>query len=266
MKGIFDVSISVFVRAIAGGALGTAMLVAASGAAHAQDGTEQPAPKPETPALTTSATVGFATDYRFRGISLNNGRETIQGSITAAHKSGFYVTAWGSAFSAVEGDSSEIALYGGYQRNIGGVGVNVGVVAYLFPEDSNLSFLEIYGSASKKFGPVTQTLGAYFAPKQDSDGVRRSSGETGSSAYYYSTTTLAVPKLPVTLGATIGYEKGARVLSQGGKVDWDLSATLRQFGLDWSIHYIGSDAPRVISFTGNNITREAVVASISKTF
>lgn len=56
------------------------------------------------------------------------------------------------------------------------------------------------------------------------------------------------------------------MLSQGGKVDWDLSATLRQFGLDWSIHYIGSDAPRVISFTGNNITREAVVASISKTF
>jgi len=247
--------------------IGAAIVAIQPATAWAQEA-EAAGPPSDTPAQSTSATVSFITDYRFRGVSLNNGRETVQASITINHETGLYATAWGSAFSAVPGDSSEIAVYGGYQRNLGGVGVNVGVVGYLFPDDSNLNFLEVYGSATKKLGPVTQTVGVYFAPKQESEALRRSTGRTGSSAYYYGTTSLAIPKapVPITLSATYGYEKGARLLSQGGKFDWDLAASARIIGLDWAVHYIGSDAPRTISFTGNNITRSGVIASVSKSF
>lgn len=221
-----------------------------------------------SPDLSVSANVGFFTDYRFRGISLNNGRETIQGSITLNHQSGLYVSAWGSSFSAVPGDSSEIAVYAGYQRRLSGIDINIGVVDYIFPDNGALSFIEIYGSATAKLGPVSQTFGVYVAPDQNSDGVRRTSGRTGSSAYYYSTTSLPIPDLPVpvTLSATFGYERGARLLSEGGKFDWDLGASVRLIGLDWGLRYIGSDVPRVISATGNNITRSGVVASVSRSF
>jgi len=235
----------------------------------AQGSSEEATPDTATSDFTISGNVGFFTDYRFRGISLNDGRETIQGIININHESGLYVSAWGSGFAGVQGDSSEIAVYTGVQRKLGGIGVNVGVVNYLFPGDSDLNFLEVYGSATAKIGPVSQTVGAYFAPDQNSTAlIRPSSGLTDDSTYLYSTTSFAlpVPELPVTLSATVGYERGARLLSEGGKVDWDLSATLRKFGLDWSVHYIGSDAPSVHSYTGENISGEAVVASISRSF
>lgn len=224
----------------------------------------EPAAKPSV--FSSSATVSLITDYRFRGISLNNGRQAVQGSITVKHESGLYVTAWGSPFSAIEGDSSEIAVYGGYQRKIGGVGFDVGAVGYLFPGDDDINFFELYGSASKSFGPLSSSVGIYYAPKQDSGSVRRVSGRTGDSVYVYGSGALAIPKTPVTLSAQIGYERGARILSEGGKVDWDLGISVRAIGLNWAVHYIDSDAPTVRSFTGNNITRGAAVASISKSF
>lgn len=239
--------------------------LAQNASVEAQGLSEEATPGAATSDLNISGNVGFFTDYRFRGISLNDGRETIQGNININHQSGLYVPAWGSGFAGVQGDSSEIAIYTGVQRNFGRVGVNVGVVNYLFPGDSDLNFLEVYGSAAIKIGPISQTVGAYYAPDQDSTAlIRPSSGLTDDSTYLYSDTSADItgPELPIMVSATIGYETGGRLLSEGGKVDWDLGATLRKFGLDWSVHYIGSDAPSVRSFTGENISGEAVVASI----
>jgi len=260
---------SIFGAAFVAALVAARPALAQDASGDAQDSSEEPRSDAATSEFTISGNVGFFTDYRFRGISLNDGRETIQGIININHESGLYVSAWGSGFAGVQGDSSEIAVYTGVQRKLGGIGVNVGVVNYLFPGDSELNFLEVYGSATAQIGPVSQTVGVYYAPDQNTTAlILPSTGLTEDSVYYYSTTSfpISVPELPVTLSATVGYERGARLLSEGGKVDWDLSATVRKFGLDWSVHYIGSDSPSVLSYTGENISGEAVVASITRSF
>jgi hypothetical protein len=45
--------------------------------------------------ITGSAAV--VSQYRFRGISQSNNRPAVQGAITVAHSSGFYVSTWGRA-------------------------------------------------------------------------------------------------------------------------------------------------------------------------
>ena len=60
--------------------------------AFAQD-TAPPSP------VTVSGSVTLATDYRLRGVSQSDKDGAIQGGLTIAHDSGFYVGAWGSNLS-----------------------------------------------------------------------------------------------------------------------------------------------------------------------
>lgn len=204
-------------------------------------------------------------DYRFRGISLNDDKPTVQASLTLSHESGFYVTSWGSAFSAVPGDSSEIAVYTGFQKALNdGIGVNVGVVNYLFPGDGGINFYEVYGSLSKTLGEVTTSVGVYYAPKQGH--VRTASGQKDDNVYVYGSAAWAIPTTPVTLSAQIGYENGPRILSTGGKTDWDIAAAVNALGLTWAVHYIDSDAKDFRSARGRNLSKPKLFLSLSKGF
>ena len=215
--------------------------------------------------FSSSANVAFVNDYRFRGISLNDDKPTVQASLTVSHESGFYLTGWGSAFSAIPGDSSEIAVYTGYQKALSeGVGVDVGVVIYLFPGDSGINFYEVYGSVSKSFGAVTSKLGIYYAPKQGH--VRAASGQKDDNVYVYGSAAWAIPNTAVSLSAQLGYENGPRILSTGGKVDWDVGASVNALGLTWAAHYLDSDAPDFRSARGKNLSKPKLFLSLSKAF
>ena len=72
-------------------ALGAGLLLSST-AALAED-----APAPDF-TITGGATI--ASQYRFRGISQSNNKPVVQGTFTIAHKSGFYVSTWGSSASA----------------------------------------------------------------------------------------------------------------------------------------------------------------------
>lgn len=215
--------------------------------------------------FSSSANVAFVNDYRFRGISLNDDKPTVQASLTVSHESGFYFTSWGSAFSAVPGDSSEIAVYTGFQKSLNdGYGFNVGVVNYLFPGDGAINFYEVYGSLSKAIGAVNTTVGVYYAPKQGH--VRAASGQKDDNVYIYGSAAWAIPSTPVTLSAQVGYENGPRILSTGGKTDWDLAASVNAVGLTWAAHYIDSDANAFRSARGRNLSKPKLFLSISKAF
>ena len=123
------------------------------------------APEPD---YTLSYNVGVTSDYRFRGIAQTSTNPALQGGIDFAHKSGFYLGAWGSNIKwikdyigATDG-SLEIDLYGGYKGEISkDLSFDVGLIGYQYPSNTagnvagfaNANTTEIYGALT--FGPVT---------------------------------------------------------------------------------------------------------------
>jgi hypothetical protein len=46
--------------------------------------------------------------------------------------------------------------------------------------------------------------------------------------------------MPLTLGASLGYEDGPLAV-EGEKVDWSLGLALEASGFEWAVSYVGSD-------------------------
>ena len=86
-----------------------------------------------------SGTVGVVSDYDFRGISLSATDPALQGSIDWAAESGFYAGAWASNidYEPYYDGNIELDLYAGFAgETAGGLGWDVGLVWYLYPDSS----------------------------------------------------------------------------------------------------------------------------------
>src|SRR5258708_37124311 len=68
-------------------------------AAFADDAPAAPPPAP-TPEFTITGSAGVWLLYRFRGISRSGNKPVFPGSLALTHKSGFYLSTWGSSASA----------------------------------------------------------------------------------------------------------------------------------------------------------------------
>ena len=122
----------------------------------------QTAAAPE-PDYTLSYNVGATSDYRFRGIAQTSFNPALQAGIDFAHKSGFYLGAWGSNISwikdyvgATEG-SLEVDLYGGYKGEFSkDLTYDLGVITYQYPGNTasnvagfaNANTTEVYAALS----------------------------------------------------------------------------------------------------------------------
>src|SRR5262249_13346570 len=90
---------------------------------------------PATRPCSTSANIGYTSDYVFRGISQNNENGAVQGGVDLTCGS-FYLGVWGSNV-AIEG-THEVDIYGGYKTTIfGRLGLDVGVLYYAYPGTSS---------------------------------------------------------------------------------------------------------------------------------
>lgn len=117
--------------------IAASLAVLASSASFAQT----QAPEPD---YTLSYNVGAVSDYRFRGISQTSFKPALQLGVDFAHKSGFYLGAFGSNVDWVKQvngatkGSYEIDLYGGYKGNVTkDVGFDVGVITYQYPGNNS---------------------------------------------------------------------------------------------------------------------------------
>lgn len=114
----------------------TVGLLAAAGAANAD----------------VSSTVTLTNDYDFRGFTQSSQDPAIQASIDYAHDSGWYVGGWASNVDFGPADVDyEVDLYSGFTGTFGesGLGWDVGVVYYAYPDESDFNYFEAYGSISK---------------------------------------------------------------------------------------------------------------------
>ncbi len=99
------------------------------------------APEPD---YTLAYSAGVVTDYRFRGLSQTSFKPALQLGVDFAHKSGFYLGAFGSNvnwvkdFNLATKGSYEVDLYGGYKGSITpDLGFDLGLIAYIYPGNNS---------------------------------------------------------------------------------------------------------------------------------
>ena len=128
--------------------------------------------------------VGASSKYLFRGIA-QNGDAAVQGGMDYGHESGLYFGTWASniGFGGAGGESSEVDVYAGWGADLGGLGVDLGVLYYWYPEEdetaTELSTLEL--SVGLSMGPVS--AGVAYADELKFFGVTGANGEYGDGTY-----------------------------------------------------------------------------------
>lgn len=98
-----------------------------------------------------SATVTAASDYIYRGITQTSEDPALQASVDYANESGWYIGAWGSNVDFGPGDPAniEVDFYTGFSGGEeDGLGWDVGITYYTYPDESDYNFPEIYGKLS----------------------------------------------------------------------------------------------------------------------
>ncbi|GAO55364.1 MULTISPECIES: TorF family putative porin [unclassified Novosphingobium] len=193
--------------------------------------------------ITGSAAV--VSQYRFRGISQSNNRPAVQGAITVAHSSGFYVSTWGSSASAgnstVNIGGTEIDVYGGYTHGLGssGVTIDAGLYGYIYPGAPGLNYYEIYGSLAKTVGPVNAKAGVFFAPKQ----TVLDATPTHHSTYVYGELSGGIPGTPITLHSHLGHTGGGFNYTKQ-YIDYNVGASLTWKNLTFDASVVGTNVSK----------------------
>ncbi len=236
-----------------------AALAATATPAFAQEETAPPEP------ITVSGSASITSDYRFRGVSQSDKEVAVQGGITVAHESGFYVGAWGSnlaGWGTFGGANLELDLIGGFKTTVGNATVDAGVTWYMYPGGADeTDFAEFYAKLSGTAGPATLTAGVFYAPAQEAlgrwyftgadavAGVYNDPGDKEDNLYLSGDGTVGVPTTPVTLKAHIGFSSGNAGLGPNGTSvaptgeywDWLLGADVTFKGLTLGVAYVDTD-------------------------
>lgn len=206
-----------------------------------------------TKAVTVSGSAALVTDYRFRGVSQSDRDAAIQAGITATHKSGLYAGIWGSnlaGWGTFGGPNIELDLVGGFKKTFGAATVDVGLTWYMYPGGADKTdFAEPYVKLSTTAGPLTLLGGVAYAPKQEalgrwyfsgadaSDGIYNDPGDKEDNLYVWGDASAAIPNLPLTAKAHVGYSWGNKGLGPNGTsvtptgeyLDWLV-------GIDWAAY------------------------------
>lgn len=205
-----------------------------------------------------SANVALVSDYQYRGFSQTEENAALQGGFDYAHSSGVYVGVWGSNISwlksaAIEGGSLEVDVYGGYKTEFSGVGIDVGLLQYLYPghyPDGFNSADTLEGYIGVSYGPVTLKVSHAFT---DLFGVDDSDG----SLYYDLSASQDV--MGFTVGAHFGRQK-VENCDGCSYNDWKLGVTKDVAGVTLGVAYVDTDVDH------NELADNRVIFSLAKSF
>jgi len=221
-------------------------------------------------AVTTTGSVAFTTDYKFRGVSQTSNNAAVQGSMTLSHDSGVYFTAWGSSIANANG-GLELDTLLGYAGTSGDIGYDVGVMRYNYPGNDgavgagftggDLSYNEVYASVSSK--------GAKLGVNYSDDYF----GETGKFTYVYASYAGEIYKgfgvvANVGLNSLDGTAEQQFVTGSTANddsyVDYKLGVTKSFEGIGFELAYIGTDIKS--SEDPNGLNDGVAVLTASKAF
>ena len=189
-----------------------------------------------------SAEIGLVSDYRYRGLSLSDGKPAIQGSATFEHDSGLYAEAWFSTIGGPDVDAdAELDLTAGYGLDItDNLSLDMSGTYYLYPGAPGANYVDGTISLELTQGHAAARIGLNFAPRQK--GTEDDEGKRSSNCYAFAGASYELKKFPMTLNAELGYEQGAfDEAPDGGKWDWQLGAELKLEPARIGLAYVGSD-------------------------
>jgi len=86
-----------------------------------------------------SGNIAASSDYLWRGVTQTNHTAAVSGGLDYAHDAGIYAGTWVSNVAA----DTEIDVYGGFSKEFGGVGVDLGYILYHYPVAAP-DFAEVY--------------------------------------------------------------------------------------------------------------------------
>lgn len=214
--------------------------------------------------FTMAANVGLYSDYRFRGVSLNEENIAVQGGFDFGYAVNdavnLYLGTWASSLapSTSPFGSAEVDLYGGATVALGAATLKLGAIGYMYPtgQPSLTNYYEIQAEVSGALGPLNLAVGTFLAPKQVNYGSK-------FGKYFYTSASAAIPGTPLTASAGIGLEDNAFF---NDKIDWNigLAASYEQFTL--KLQYIDSDQTIPYGAKGKNAAGGTVVVSLVAAF
>ena len=251
-------------------------LVAACGAAHAED----PAP----PASPFTGKVALYSEYEYRGISQTSEKPALQLNLDYAHASGFYIgtflsnVKWikdtGDVLGGDTGNANiEWDIYGGYRWEfIKDWTLDVGYLRYEYPSAKALPpfFVkpntdEVYAGVT--YGPATLKYSYSF---NNTFGVPNSKGSD------YLELTVNYPVIDkVTINGTLGHQ---RYKGHQPSIDFDngnFSYTVYKLGATYDFgsgfnagaYYKGTDADgQYFTYKGKDWSKDRLVAFVNYSF
>ncbi|MCQ4162583.1 TorF family putative porin [Roseomonas sp. GC11] len=161
----------------------------------------------ESAGLTVTATPAITSDYVSRGISQTRGRPAVQGTLDIQHESGAYVGAFLSNAqflgSPWNDSRQELDLLAGYRFSLGGLNLDAGYIAYLYPGQDKApgtqigEYQELALKASYTLEPAKFLASVYYSPNF--------AGRSGSAYYLEGGADVTLP-LAFTASARMGYQ------------------------------------------------------------
>ncbi len=207
-----------------------------------------------------SGTVGFTTDYAFRGVSQSDEELAVQGSFDYSHDSGLYLGAWGSSVDFTDADL-EVDLYGGYTGELGGgLTFDVGGIYYYYPgarDSLNYDFFEVALALGYDFEAAAVSAAVNYSPEYF--------GDSGDAVYYAGYVDVPLP-YDFTLSGHVGYQTIDDNAAFGLEdyVDYSVGVGYSFEGFDLALQFVDTDLDEPGECADG--CEERVIFSISRSF
>jgi len=211
-----------------------------------------------------STTIGFTSEYSFRGIAQSNEHPAVQGSIdwTQSDDGGFYAGVWGSSIDFADA-SLETDLYAGYSGKVDKFNYDIGGIYYLYPGTN--------GSEDFNYAEAALALGYDFDVFSVSGALNYSPdyfAGSGDSLYSAAYVDVPLPFLPfeTALHGNFGHSEIQKNARFGTKdySDWGIGISSKIEGFDVSVKWIDTDLDEPSECADGCDGR--IIAAISKTF
>lgn len=249
-------------RKIFSAALAAAALTAAP-AAFAQDAAE------ESSDFTITGNVSVTSQYRLRGISQTEEDIALQGGITVAHSSGFYIGTWASnlsGFGSFGGSNLELDLIAGFAKEVApGVTLDGSFIYYAYPgTGGDFDFFDLAAAVSFPLGPVKGKVAALYAPDDSALGGK-------DNLWVYTDLAFPIENTPITLKGHVGYTDGALGGPDGTYLDYAVGVDVAIKNLTLNVSYIDTDiSAKSVIVNGwggtHDIVDGAIVGTLTASF
>lgn len=191
---------------------------------------------------TSSANVGFVTEYSFRGIAQSDEHAAVQGGFDISHDSGIYAGIWGSNVDF--NDSSEATIetdiYAGYSNALdNGLAYDIGAIYYAYPganSSLNYDFWEAALALGYDFDGFSTSVSYNYSPEYF--------GDSGNA--HYGALNVDVPlEYDFTLTGHYGYQyiedEASFGIGEDTYSDWSIGLGYNFAGFDMSLSYVDTD-------------------------